>query len=195
MDLLWPDEPPERTSSRLSVTLSTARAVLDPSKAHPQGWFLAADNDTIGLDVDHVEVDVLRFLDLAGRALADRKDGPSPAALDSLAEAESAYVGDAFPEDPYEDWAVSLRERARAAYTAVARTLADDAAGGGDTATAVRCYLRVLEHDGFDEGAHLGLVATQLAAGQQGEARRSYRAYCTRMDELGVEAAPFPTGA
>jgi DNA-binding SARP family transcriptional activator len=193
MDLLWPDEAPERTASRLSVTLSTARAVLDPSKAHPGGWFLAADADTIGLDVDHVEVDVLRFLDLGARALAHRKDGPSPAALDSLDEAESAYVGDAFPEDPYEDWAVSLRERARATYTAVARTLADDAAAAGDTATAVRCYLRVLEHDAFDEGAHLGLVATQLAAGQQGEARRSYRAYCTRMDELGVEAAPFPT--
>jgi len=194
LDLLWPDEPPERTSSRLSVTLSTARAVLDPAKVHPAGWFLAADNDTIGLAVDHVEVDALRFLDLAGRALAHRKDGPSPAALDALAEAEAAYVGDAFPEDPYEDWAVSLRERARAAYTAVARTLADDAAAAGDTATAVRCYLRVLEHDGFDEGAHLGLVVSQLAAGQQGEARRSYRAYCTRMDELGVEAAPFPTG-
>ncbi len=193
MDLLWPDEPPERTASRLSVTLSTARAVLDPTKAHPGGWFLAADNDTIGLDVDHVEVDVLRFLDVGARALAHRKDGPSAAALDSLEEAESAYVGDAFPEDPYEDWAVSLRERARATYTAVARTLADDAAAAGDTATAVRCYLRVLEHDAFDEGAHLGLVATQLAAGQQGEARRSYRAYCTRMDELGVEAAPFPT--
>lgn len=193
MDLLWPDEPPERTSSRLSVTLSTARAVLDPTKAHPAGWFLAADNDTIGLDVDHVEVDVLRFLDLAGQALADRKDGPSPAAFDSLAEAEAAYVGDAFPEDPYEDWAVSLRERARAAYAAVARTLADDAAASHDTATAVRCYLRVLEHDAFDEGAHLGLIVAQLAAGQQGAARRSYRAYCTRMDELGVEAAPFPT--
>jgi DNA-binding SARP family transcriptional activator/tetratricopeptide (TPR) repeat protein len=193
LDLLWPDEPPERTSSRLSVTLSTARAVLDPAKVHPAGWFLAADNDTLGLDVDHVEVDVLRFLDVAGLALAHRKDGPSPAALDALAEAEAAYVGDAFPEDPYEDWAVSPRERARAAYTAVSRTLADDAAAAGDTATAVRCYLRVLEYDAFDEGAHLGLVTSQLAAGQQGEARRSYRTYCTRMDELGVEAAPFPT--
>ena len=155
----------------------------------------AADNDTIALAVDHVEVDVLRFLDLASRALAHRKDGPPAGALDSLAEAEATYVGDAFPEDPYEDWAVSLRERARAAYTAVARTLADDAAAAGDAATAVRCYLRVLEHDAFDEGAHLGLVATRLAAGQQGEARRSYQAYCTRMDDLGVEAAPFPTGA
>jgi DNA-binding SARP family transcriptional activator len=192
LELLWPDEPPERTASRLSVTLSTARAVLDPAKAHPAAWYLVADADTIGLDVDHVDVDVLRFLDLAARAMADRKNGPSPAALEALTDAEAAYVGDAFPEDPYEDWAVSLRERARATYISVARRLGDDASADADTATAVRCYLRVIEHDPFDERAHLGLVATQLAAGQQGEARRSYRTYTARMDELGVEAAPFP---
>jgi DNA-binding SARP family transcriptional activator len=101
-------------------------------------------------------------------------------------------VGDAFPEEPYEDWTVSPRERARASYIWVARTLADDSAATGDTATAVRCWLRVLEHDPYDEHAHLGLVASQLAAGQQGEARRAYQAYCVRMGEIGVEAAPFP---
>jgi DNA-binding SARP family transcriptional activator len=75
----------------------------------------------------------------------------------------------------------------------VARTLADDSAAAGDGATAVRCYLRVIEHDPYDEHAHLGLVGTYLAAGQQGEARRAYRAYCARMDDIGVEAAPFPS--
>lgn len=35
MELLWPDEDPKRTSNRLSVALSTVRAVLDPERAHP----------------------------------------------------------------------------------------------------------------------------------------------------------------
>ncbi len=192
LDVMWPDEDPGQTASRLSVALSTARAVLDPAKAHPPGWFLAADAQTVWLDVDHVEVDVLRFADLAARAAAERKAGPSPAAIDALADAEVAYVGDAFPEDPYEDWTVSPRERARATYIWVVRTLADDSVVAGDTATAVRCYLRVLAHDTYDEHAHLGLVGAHLAAGQQGEARRAYQAYCVRMDEIGVEAAPFP---
>jgi DNA-binding SARP family transcriptional activator len=191
-ELLWPDDDPDATASRLSVALSTARAVLDPAKAHPAGWYVAADADTVWLDVDHVEVDVLRFADLAARAAIERKPGPSAAALDALDEAEVAYVGDAFPEDPYEDWTVSPRERARAGYIWVARTLADDSLAAGDTATAVRCYLRVLAHDPYDEHAHLGLVGAQLAAGQLGEARRAYQAYCVRMDDIGVEAAPFP---
>jgi DNA-binding SARP family transcriptional activator len=193
VDLLWPDEDPARTGSRLSVTLSTARAVLDPAKAFPPNWYLAAESDAVWLDVEHAEVDVLRFAALAGLAAAERKAGPTAAAVEALAAAEAAYVGDAFTEDPYEDWSVSTRERTRATYISVARTLADDTAAAGDTTTAVRCYLRVLEHDPYDEHAHLGLVATQLGAGQQGEARRSYRAYGQRMDEIGVEAAPFPS--
>ena len=192
LELLWPGEDPDQTASRLSVALSTARAVLDPAKAFPPGWFLAADADTVWIDVDHAEVDLVRFADLAAAAAAERKSGPGPSATDALAAAEVAYVGDAFPEDPYEDWTVSSRERARASYLWVARTLADDSAAAGDGATAVRCYLRVIEHDPYDEHAHLGLVGTYLAAGQQGEARRAYRAYCARMDDIGVEAAPFP---
>ena len=87
---------------------------------------------------------------------------------------------------------MSLRERTRAAYIWVARTLADDSVAAGDPATAVRCYLRVLEHDPYDEHASLGLVRAHLGAGQQGEARRAYQAYGARMGEIGVEAAPFP---
>ena len=191
-DLLWPGEAPAPTASRLSVALSTARAVLDPAKRHPAGWYLGADNDTLWIDGTHVDIDVDRFLELADRAVADRKPGPSPSATDALAAAEAAYVGDAFPEDPYEDWTVSLRERTRAAYIWVARALADDSVAARDPATGVRCYLRVLEHDPYDEHAGLGLVRAHLGAGQQGEARRAYQAYGARMGEIGVEAAPFP---
>jgi hypothetical protein len=38
-------------------------------------------------------------------------------------------------------------------------------------------------------------VATLAAAGRHGEARRRYRIYGQKMDELGVEAAPFPSAS
>jgi DNA-binding SARP family transcriptional activator len=62
----------------------------------------------------------------------------------------------------------------------------------GDRWAAVNYRLRVLERDPYDEEAHLGLVATLSAAGRHGEARRFYRAYVARMEELGVEPAPLP---
>ncbi len=50
----------------------------------------------------------------------------------------------------------------------------------------------MLERDPFDEGAHLRLVACLERAGRRGEARRRYRGYSARMQEIGVEPAPFP---
>jgi DNA-binding SARP family transcriptional activator len=105
--------------------------------------------------------------------------------------AEAAYVGDFLPEDPFDDWATSLREEARNAYVAVARALAERAAAKRDPDAAARFLLRILERDAFDERAHLGLVSALVASGRHGEARRAYRAYEGRMAELGVEALPF----
>jgi DNA-binding SARP family transcriptional activator len=108
-----------------------------------------------------------------------------------LVAAEAAYAGDFLPEDPFDDWAIPLREEARNAYVAVARALAEDSGRRGDHDAAARLLLRILERDAFDERAHLGLVSALVAAGRHGEARRAYRSYVARMEELAIEALPF----
>jgi DNA-binding SARP family transcriptional activator len=190
MEALWPDEDSGRLANRLSVALSTVRAVLDPDHRFPGDRFVVADKHVVALA--GLPVDVEEFLAAATAGLDRHARGDGPEAVAQLAAAESAYAGDFLEEDPYEDWAVPLREQARAAYLAVARTLAGLAAAGGRHDLAVRYHLRVLERDPYDEEAHLGLVATMSAAGRHGEARRRYRLYAGRMAELDVEAAPFP---
>jgi DNA-binding SARP family transcriptional activator len=112
-----------------------------------------------------------------------------------LLAAEAAYAGDLLEEDLYEDWAAGAREEARDAYVRVARNLAADAAAAGDHDGAVRFLLRVLERDAYDEEAHLALVVALVEAGRHGEARRAFRTYRARMDEIGVEPAAFPAVA
>ena len=112
-----------------------------------------------------------------------------------LAAAEAAYAGDLLEEDLYEDWAVAAREQARDTYVRVARRLAADAHAAGDHDGAVRLLLRVLERDAYDEEAHLALVLALVDAGRHGEARRAFRVYRGRMDEVGVEPASFPASA
>ena len=66
-DLLWgPVAPAERdkVNHRLSVALSTLRAVLDPDRRAPADYFVVADSSTIAVDLDHVALDVA---ELAGR--------------------------------------------------------------------------------------------------------------------------------
>ncbi len=104
-------------------------------------------------------------------------------------------AGDFLEEDVYAEWAISLREQARAAFIAVARGLAEGAAAIGDHDMTVRCYLRILEHDPYDEDTHLGLVSISESHGRHGEARRYYHSYVARMTEIEVQAAPFPGGS
>ena len=191
MEALWPEQSPERLGNRLSVLLSTVRTVLDPEKRFDGDHFVAADRSSLWIQSENLSVDVERFQAAASEALAALREG-RPDASAKLAAAEAAYSGDFLEEDAYEDWAIALREEARAAYTEVARALAEDAAARGDADAATRYYLRVLERDPFDEPAHLGLVTALDAAGRHGEARRRFRAYCARMEAIGVESASFP---
>ena len=194
-ELLWPDDDPEPLGNRLSVALATVRSVLDPEKSYPAEYFVPADKSSIALDLDHLELDVEAFLVEAAAASRLGRSGDAAGARIRLEAAEALYGGDFLEEDPYEDWAVSLREEAQATYIAIARSLAEASATDGDADGATRYYLRILERDAYDEGAHLGLVSALVAAGRHGEARRRYAFYAAKMEEIAVEAAPFPGSA
>jgi DNA-binding SARP family transcriptional activator len=195
IEALWPGEDPERCANRLSVALSTLRGVLDPQRRFGADRFVLSTGGAVALDLDHVAVDLEAFLSAATAGLALREEGRTAEAHARLVAAEAAYAGDLLEEDLYEDWAVGAREDARDVYIRVARCLAADARAAGDHDGAVRFLLRVLERDAYDEEAHLALVAAFADAGRHGEARRAFRAYRGRMDEIGVEPASFPVAA
>jgi DNA-binding SARP family transcriptional activator len=193
MEALWPQHDPKRLANRLSVALSTLRSVLDPDRRHPSDHFLVSSAGAIGLRSANVEVDVETFIERSEQALDSYRNRPDES-LPLLEAAEAAYVGDFLEEDLYEDWATPLREEARAQYLAVVVALAETAEAAGQADATIRYRLRALERDSYDEGAHLGLVAAFLAAGRHGEARRAYREYTARMEEIGVEPEPFSQG-
>jgi DNA-binding SARP family transcriptional activator len=192
LDRLWPEEDPAKAGSRLSVTLSTLRAVLDPEKRFDAEHFVANDRAAAWIQLDHVDVDIEAFMADATAGLRSLSAGDTAAAALLLSSAEARYAGEFLEEDPYEDAFVVLREEARSTYVSVAMALAGLALAAGDHDGAVRYLLRVLARDPYDERAHLLLVTALTAAGRHGEARRMYRAYCGRMAEIAVEPAAFP---
>jgi DNA-binding SARP family transcriptional activator len=191
IETLWPEQDPRRTGNRLSVALSTARFVLDPGHRFGPDRFICADRSAVRLDLESVACDVERFLQLAREGLA-RRAGSRAGAAELLQAAHEVYTGDFLEEDLYEDWAVSLREEARAAYLAVECSLGELADARGDRETAISYRFHVLEHDPYDERAHLTIVTALEAAGRHGQARRAYDRYRARMREIGVEPAPYP---
>jgi DNA-binding SARP family transcriptional activator len=188
MALLWPEVDPAVAGNRLSVLLSTVRDVLQPQ---PVGEGPLTTDGSVSLNRARVSVDVEDFLTRATAALdADR--GREPGATAQLAAAVTAYTGDFLEEDPSPEWALGLAEEIRATHIALLRALAARLRDAGDTDAAVRYSLRVLEHDCYDEEAHLNLVGVLLDAGRLGEARRHYQGYVRRMREIDVQPRPLP---
>lgn len=191
-EALWPGEDPTRLGNRLSVALSILRSVLDPERRFRPDRFLAGGTAGVALRRDALPVDVEEFLADADAGLQALRQGKVGEARERLLAAEAAYAGDFLEEDLYAEWAVPLREEARVAYVAVAQALAELATAEGELEDAARYLLRVLERDSYDERANLALVETLVRAGHHGEARRCYAAYAARMNEIGVEASPYP---
>jgi DNA-binding SARP family transcriptional activator len=150
---------------------------------------MLSDKDSVALNLDALDIDLERFLATTSDGLEVLRHGDVPGALALLTTAAAAYTGDFLEENPYDDWAVSVREEARAAYVSALRLLARHAA---DADTAITNLLRILETDRYDEEAHLGLVRTLADARRHGEAHRHYLTYRRAMDELEVEPSPFP---
>ena len=101
MDALWPDEAPSKLANRFSVAVNVIRRALDPDRLLPTQYHLVTEGSSVRLDVQALDIDLERFLTLAAR-----DDDASRSAARAL------YRGDAFSEEPYADWSVTIRDHA-----------------------------------------------------------------------------------
>ncbi|MBE1877299.1 BTAD domain-containing putative transcriptional regulator [Myceligenerans pegani] len=192
-EILWPDAGADAVSlKRLNVMVSTVRGVLDPDHSWPADHIVASTSGSLHVELDHVHVDVVDFLDRVAEATALDQADRRAEALDRWRAAEAAYTGDFCEEDAYADWATTLREEARLAYAQAAARIADQEAGAGHYEEAARYWLRLLERDPYDERAHLALILALDQAGRRGDARRRYQVYADLMRELDIEPSPHP---
>jgi len=190
-ELLWPDDDVERTGHRLSVLLSIVRTVLDPSRLWPADHHVRADVAGISLDIDHVGVDVEDLMRDATHAAELTRSAQTERAREILAEVDAAYRGDAYSDEPYEDWARGLREEARAVWLRALRSLADLSRRAGEFDQAVASLVRLLAADPYDEPAHRSLVAVLVRGGRHGEARRAFDRWTEAMRSIDAPA-PHP---
>ena len=94
---------------------STRRSAIRPSTSSPPR------STSIALDLDHVELDIERFLDEAAAAARARGPATQAEARAALEAAEALYGGDFLEEDPYEDWAVATARGGAGARTSRSR--------------------------------------------------------------------------
>ncbi len=188
-ELLWPDDDPLKTGHRLSVLLTTVRGVLDPERVWPPERYVAADLTGIWLDLRYVALDADSVLQDAAHAADLMEAGDADRAREILVDIDSNYHGDAFEDEPGEEWAEGLREEVRAAWLRSVRRLATLRSREGRVDEAQGLLVRLLVADPYDEQVHRMLVRTLARAGRHGEARRSFDRWVAAMRAI---EAPLP---
>ncbi len=179
MEHLWPGEPPNRLRNRLAVAISTVRRTLDPAGAFDPSHFVVATRETVRTRPDRLRVDAEEFLDAAARALASRSGDQA-----TLTETAARYSGEAFADDPYEDWAATLRDECRTAYVAVLYALLDTDPGSLRVTELARELLAI---DPYDERAHRLLIDALEDLGARGLAAGSRARLQELLDELDAQ--------
>lgn len=162
MDILWPDEGPERSAPRLHKAAYFARRAAGHEDA------VVLRDDLVWLFPDaEVTVDAVRFEQLARTALSERDPNAARQALDW-------YGGELLPGDRYDDWAIERREQLHLRQLDVLRLIGE--------------WRELSELDPTDEEAHVQLMQRHLDAGDARAALQQYRHLERVLDrEMGVE--------
>jgi len=187
-ELLWPGV--RDTSGRLSVALSTARAVLDPGRQHGADRYLTSDRSHARLDPTTVSIDIVEFERLARAALDAVRSG-SADAVPLLQAAASLHPAPFLADESVDEWADATREEMLRLAIEVKRSLAARLFELGATEQAVGWLMAVITEDPYDEPTHHELVRVLAHARRHGEARRAYRTFAARMAELEIAPVPF----
>lgn len=183
---LWPEADPERSGANLRKAIHFARAALRTVGAEE---VLVAAGDQLTL-AEHVrlEIDADRLATVITKVEAPSGEPADLAVLRALAELAGE---DLLSDDPYEEWAVPIRERLRERTRAALLRAAGRARELGERDLAFAIVDRALQLDVADEEAHRLAIQLHLDAGAAHAARRQLEAARTALAEAyGIEPSP-----
>jgi len=194
VEWFWPGRLPERGQHSLQVAVSDVRRAMDTVRPGAgsllrrveQGYALGHD-DATRHDVRRLE-HALRAGELALAA------GDDATTIGVLRDAVEAGAAELLPQDGPAEWAVGMRERARAGVLRACATLADLLTEHGDASGAVAVVRRGLALDRFQDDLWRRLVRGLLADGRPAAAAAARRDYAAVLRELGVTSG-LPTPA
>jgi DNA-binding SARP family transcriptional activator/ATP/maltotriose-dependent transcriptional regulator MalT len=162
MEFLWPEAPLAVGANRMRNLLSRIRKAA--------GELVVREGDMIcfasacEIDRDRFEASAARALDVRGRGDADTAAGLARTAL-------SLYRGELLPDDDYDDWVLTPRERLRSLQLELLDMLIAAAEREGEVDEAVRLTRTAIQAEPHDERRHLGLARLLATQGRTGSAR------------------------
>ncbi len=170
---LWPGVAETRGQSRLRNLLNRLRTACGDLVLRQGGSLVLAP----------CELDARAFEGAAARAI-----GAPPQERPGLARTALArHSGELLPDDRYEPWAATARERVRRRFLALLDLLAEDAVERGDVDEAIRLLDEAQAAEPLDEDRYLRAAELLLFQGRRGSARALVERAAAVAAELGLE--------
>jgi DNA-binding SARP family transcriptional activator len=193
IEWLWPDLPPRSGKANLYVGISLLRRVLEPELPVPaESTYILTRYPGYLFDPSYgCWIDVDEFKAHISVGQAHLRQGSAAQAIRAYEAAVSLYRGDYLADDPYEDWAIGLREQLREEYLDLLGELHRLYLAGGDAAAALDRAQRALMLDPCREQAHRQVMRAYCALGRQADALRQFER-CRQMLRAELDVEPMP---
>lgn len=191
VEMLWPDQNPDKTGKRFNTAMSQLRKLLEPDLApRSPSAYIQRKNDHYTLSLGPGgSLDLAEFRTMAGKALGMEKIRPM-AAFDLGGKAEQLYTGPFLKDGPYQDWCIRLRDDTRNLYCRLCRMLTVLCREMKDTDSGIIYAQNFLKADPFDESMYRQLICFFLSGGQYGLANKAFLECRKRMEEMDCPLSP-----
>jgi ATP/maltotriose-dependent transcriptional regulator MalT/DNA-binding SARP family transcriptional activator len=177
LEMLWPDDDPEKQRVAYNVLLHRMRKALEPDGGPEPGkdvFCIQNDHDVLALNSTRVWTDVAEFRKRFGLATRLKRAKDAGKALEAYESTLAVYKGDFLPDDAYNDWAVDARERLRSHYHKALEDAGEIAEFLEDRNKAAHFYDLRFSSDPCNEKSCRWLMTWHIDNGHRSEAVRTY---------------------
>ena len=183
---LWPELDAAASSRNLRVTLTYLQRALEPDRAEGDAsFFVRRDGVRLDLHCDGwLDADVWQFDERLERAAEAERQGAPSLAIGAYEEALALWGGEPL-SGVYDEWALPAVADLRQRCCRAAIRLGELVLASGDSERALDLAGQALAIEDWSEPAHRLIVASHLARGDNGSARRALDGLLDLVGDLG----------
>ena len=188
MELLWPNEDPQKSARRFHVALAALRKVLEPSIIKgTKSSYIKRSGGAYRIDIGkdgHLDIEAFKTLFKRATKFKDSEES-----IPLYMKVESLYRGDFLQEDPYEQWCVDEREKYRQNYLFALKKIIHYHEKKQDYATCISYAEKYLKIEPYEENVLRSLMQYYAFNGNKPMIIRIYEKFKTSIHQE-LDCAP-----
>ncbi len=177
IEMLWPEQDMQKTSSRFNMAMSALRKTLEPQLApKAPSLYIERKKDMYALYQDtRINIDVEVFAQTI--AIAQKEESTSKKGLATYLTALSIYKGKFLAEDLYEEWCIQQREQFSTDYLKMLKEIIAIYEAQKDLEKSIFYTKEILTANPYDEGAFKRLMIFFSQSGNLSRLKQTYSDY------------------